>query len=149
LPDSDDAPTEKRVPVRPEEEACLHERLPANLRAPQSARRSLERALPHLPPILLDRLKLLVSELVTNAVVHVPPAKATAVELTVRAFPDSVSVEVADTGSGFEHWLRRPSVRDSGWGLFLVERLSDRWGVVQEEQTRVWFEIDRPVAAEA
>jgi anti-sigma regulatory factor (Ser/Thr protein kinase) len=87
--------------------------------------------------------------LVTNAVVHVPPTKATTVELTVRAFPDSVSVEVADAGSGFEHRLRRPSIRESGWGLFLVERLSDRWGVVQEERTRVWFEIDRPVAADA
>jgi hypothetical protein len=35
--------------------------------------------------------------------------------------------------------------QDSGWGLFLVEQLSDRWGVEQIGQaTTVWFEIDRP-----
>jgi hypothetical protein len=29
-----------------------------------------------------------------------------------------------------------------GWGLFLVEKLADRWGVARNSLTRVWFEID-------
>ena len=32
----------------------------------------------------------------------------------------------------------------SGWGLFLVERLADRWGVAEEHAaTKVWFELRR------
>jgi hypothetical protein len=32
------------------------------------------------------------------------------------------------------------AARDSGWGLFFVTQLADRWGV-DREQGRVWFEI--------
>jgi len=33
--------------------------------------------------------------------------------------------------------------RQSGWGLFLVDRMADRWGVDRSEGTRVWFELER------
>jgi hypothetical protein len=36
-----------------------------------------------------------------------------------------------------------PDPAGSGWGLALVDRLSDRWGVSREDSTCVWFEIDR------
>jgi anti-sigma regulatory factor (Ser/Thr protein kinase) len=135
--------------VDPRTNPCLRERLKANSRAPQIARRSLERALCGLSPALLYRLKLLVSELVTNAVIHGPQAKGGAIQLTVMTSQDAVSVAVTDSGSGFDRTLRAPSIRDSGWGLFLVEKLSDRWGVAREKQTRVWFEIDRQVEENA
>ena len=32
--------------------------------------------------------------------------------------------------------------QDSGWGLYLVEQIANRWGVKQEEGTVVWFEVD-------
>jgi hypothetical protein len=35
----------------------------------------------------------------------------------------------------------------SGWGLYLVDQLTDRWGVTGTDGTRVWFEIDREPAA--
>ncbi|MEA2377901.1 MAG: hypothetical protein QOD13_1808, partial [Thermoleophilaceae bacterium] len=36
------------------------------------------------------------------------------------------------------------STDESGWGLFLVERLAHRWGVKQNEgATKVWFELLR------
>ena len=31
---------------------------------------------------------------------------------------------------------------DDGLGLVLVQRLSNRWGVVRDSLTEVWFEID-------
>jgi hypothetical protein len=37
--------------------------------------------------------------------------------------------------------------RPSGWGLYLVAELADRWGVDSDETTLVWFEFDRPAAA--
>ena len=33
--------------------------------------------------------------------------------------------------------------QDSGWGLYLVDQIADRWGVDHDPGTRVWFEIDR------
>ncbi len=57
-------------------------------------------------------------------------------------------VEVADGGQGFDHALApRPRLpasepEPSGWGLFLVEHIADRWGAVQTDgETRVWFEL--------
>ena len=31
----------------------------------------------------------------------------------------------------------------TGWGLFLIDQLSERWGVVREKVTTVWFEVGR------
>ena len=38
-------------------------------------------------------------------------------------------------------------VRPSGWGLYLVAELADRWGVDSDDRTLVWFELDRRAAA--
>ena len=48
-----------------------------------------------------------------------------------------------DSGPGFDAGTPLPSLyQDSGWGLYLVEQIADRWGVKQEEGTCVWFEVD-------
>ena len=68
------------------------------------------------------------------------------VRVAVRTAAGMVRAEVGDEGPGFEPVpprTQQPQQR-SGWGLLLVERLSDRWGVEREEGlTQVWFEIDR------
>ncbi len=33
-------------------------------------------------------------------------------------------------------------MRESGWGLYLVRALADRWGIRRGEDTVVWLEID-------
>lgn len=56
------------------------------------------------------------------------------------------TVEVANPGGGFEPRPSGPEDSDSGWGLFLVDRLSDDWGVAQDPGSgyqRVWFAIAR------
>jgi anti-sigma regulatory factor (Ser/Thr protein kinase) len=91
----------------------------------------------------MDDVRLLVSELVTNSVRHSGTASGDHVELDVCLDEDTLHVQVADTGSGFEPRTRRSAAtKPGGWGLFLVERLSDRWGVARNSLTRVWFEID-------
>jgi two-component sensor histidine kinase len=88
---------------------------------------------------VLDSVRLLVTELVTNAIRH---AGAPTVELCVDLGSASVRVEVANAGGGFQ--ARPRSDQDSGWGLFLVDRLSNRWGVDDDPgHQRVWFEIER------
>lgn len=34
-----------------------------------------------------------------------------------------------------------------GWGLFLLERIADRFGVARERANAVWFELERRQAA--
>jgi anti-sigma regulatory factor (Ser/Thr protein kinase) len=93
---------------------------------------------------VLDDIRLLVSELVTNSVRHAAAAGRELVRLDVVRSGGTVRVEVSDGGTGF-----RPRVRTKahdepgGWGLHLVDRLADRWGVEAGRRTRVWFELDR------
>jgi anti-sigma regulatory factor (Ser/Thr protein kinase) len=92
---------------------------------------------------LMADVRLLVSELVTNSVRHadVPPPALVSLDVSLDA--RKIHVEVRDSGSGFEPRRRRPGQsKAGGWGLYLVERLADRWGVMRNTVTRVWFEID-------
>jgi anti-sigma regulatory factor (Ser/Thr protein kinase) len=89
-------------------------------------------------------VRLLVTELVTNAVKHAGAGPDRTVRVRLECSAGRVRGEVIDDGPGFE-----PSVRSSidpledGFGLTLVDQLADRWGVDVDESTRVWFEIER------
>jgi anti-sigma regulatory factor (Ser/Thr protein kinase) len=108
------------------------------------ARKALDALDDHVSPQTLDDLRLLVSELVTNSVRHAGLAQSQAIELKVKLLPETVRVEVNDQGSGFQPTPRTAQSDDqSGWGLYLVSRLADRWGVTSDGATRVWFELDR------
>jgi anti-sigma regulatory factor (Ser/Thr protein kinase) len=90
-------------------------------------------------------IRLLVSELVTNSVRHAQTGPDDSIHLKVTVREDCVRVEVADNGPGFEPPTHDPTAalaRDSGWGLFFVTQLADRWGV-ERDDGRVWFEIGR------
>jgi anti-sigma regulatory factor (Ser/Thr protein kinase) len=88
-------------------------------------------------------LHLLVSELVTNGFEHGQPDEEGRIELRVDV-RERVRVEVLDCGEGFDFDPRRPERdSDASFGLFLVDRMSDRWGFdVQGGRTRVWFELE-------
>jgi anti-sigma regulatory factor (Ser/Thr protein kinase) len=95
-----------------------------------------------LPPESLDILALLVSELVSNAVLHSDASEASEIELCARQLgQDAMRVEVIDQGSGFTPTPRDPSQPDAGYGLHLVEMQTTRWGVDRRGGTRVWFEL--------
>jgi anti-sigma regulatory factor (Ser/Thr protein kinase) len=117
-------------------------RLSGDPTAPSRARtalRSLDRTLGEVR----NDVELLVSELITNSVIH---AHAERVELHATAGADCVRVEVSDPGPGFdrENARRTPSlVGEGGYGLNIVDTLSDRWGVTMDGDSRVWLEIDR------
>jgi anti-sigma regulatory factor (Ser/Thr protein kinase) len=87
-------------------------------------------------------LALLVSELVSNAVLHSQAPPASGIVLCVSRLRDgTVRVEVIDRGSGFEAAPRDPARAQGGYGLFLVDRQASRWGVDGVGGTRVWFEL--------
>ena len=90
----------------------------------------------------LADIRLLVSELVTNSVRH-SRAERELVRLAVTSRGRTVRVEVSDGGTGFEPRARtKPREEAGGWGLHLVDRLANRWGVETGRRTRVWFEIE-------
>jgi anti-sigma regulatory factor (Ser/Thr protein kinase) len=92
---------------------------------------------------LLGDVRLLVSELVTNSVRHSSVRPDDPVHMTVSVSESTLRVEVADPGEGFEPKARDADrTRPGGWGLYLVDQLADRWGVVRDQFTRVWFELD-------
>ena len=117
-------------------------RLPRQAQAPAQARRTIGEWLEGL----VDRrsvedIKLLVSELVTNAVRH--PRRDGHIEVTLELSRARVRVEVSDPGDGF----RRPRIGApapealGGRGLLIVDRVASRWGVTAGRPTRVWFEL--------
>lgn len=119
--------------------------LPSNPDSAARARHALHELGPHLGHTQLQDVQLLVSELVTNAVRHARLSSRDAIRLLVELSERALRVEVRDAGPGFEpRSLPQPDPdRPSGWGLFLVEELADRWGVDLDTGTRVWFELDR------
>ncbi len=92
---------------------------------------------------LLDTVKLLVSELVGNAVAYA----RSDVEVAVKLLPDRLRIEVADESAD---WLRRRTAAGdavSGRGIDVVEALAESWGVAPRRGGKaVWFELPRPAA---
>jgi anti-sigma regulatory factor (Ser/Thr protein kinase) len=91
-------------------------------------------------PSVIELAVLLVSELVSNAVVH---AGGT-VCVTAHADAHWVRIEVEDQGRGRP--VLRPAREDEpdGRGLAVVEKLATDWGIEQRATHKVvWFEIAR------
>lgn len=91
----------------------------------------------------LEDVRLLVSELVTNSIRHGHLSSDQDIWLRADVEGDTLHVEVRDPGGGFELQPRISEMEDhdSGWGLYLVGRLAERWGVSADGSTLVWFEI--------
>jgi anti-sigma regulatory factor (Ser/Thr protein kinase) len=113
--------------------------------APESVPRARETVVDLAEPFVdedrIPDLRLVISEVITNAVRHGGEG-----DLLIAVTPkrDFLCVQVTDTGDGF---APRPRAyepdEDGGFGLFLVERLTRRWGLTRENRnTRVWFEFD-------
>ena len=117
-------------------------RLRGGPEAAARARRALSKLRADIDPPLMETLRLLVTELVSNSVRH---ARSETVILRVLVGRAAVLTEVTDEGPGFDPAeTGTPDTDESGWGLFLVERLADRWGVNQDlAATKVWFELRR------
>ncbi|WP_016906568.1 ATP-binding protein [Streptomyces xiaopingdaonensis] len=125
----------------------LHEELeigpdPAEVgRARRWARARLARAGVAADEPLAETLVLLVSELVTNAVVHT--GRDAVLSLMSGACGGAVRLEVADASRLPPRTRRASGDETSGRGLELVSGLADRWGWEQEESgKRVWCEVE-------
>ncbi len=86
--------------------------------------------------------RLLLSEVVTNAVRHGASGPGSTVGVRLVRRPGSLRVEVSDPGAGFDPSPRASGhALGSGWGLHFVSEVAERWGVETDGGTRVWFEV--------
>jgi anti-sigma regulatory factor (Ser/Thr protein kinase) len=84
-------------------------------------------------------LLLLVSEIVTNAVLHSNERPGAPIHFAAEAADGVLRIEVADGGRGFTD--ADATRTRGGWGLRLVAKEASRWGVDDARGTRVWFEL--------
>lgn len=88
---------------------------------------------------------LLVSETVTNAVLHSAGPTQSSIGLSMTVAENLVRVTVTDAGEGFTPRPRDPASREGGgYGLYLLEKSASRWGVSALDGTCVWFEVGLP-----
>lgn len=97
----------------------------------------------YLDRVQFKSFELAVTEVVSNAVRH-GGHTGEAIRLAVTPKDGYMCVQVTDAGPGL---VPRPGALevedDGGFGLFIVEQLTRRWGVTREDnRTRVWFELD-------
>lgn len=94
---------------------------------------------------LAETLVLIISELVTNAVVH---TGCPAVLRMLFAAEGGVRVEVADTSDRPPQPRHAEGEDTNGRGLELVDGLADRWGWQPEGAGKsIWCEVDRAAPA--
>jgi anti-sigma regulatory factor (Ser/Thr protein kinase) len=131
-------------PRRSQEQPALHITLDRDPQAPSLARAAVTGFSKgrRMSEESLSTLALLVSELVSNAVLHSDAPSSSNIQLCARHLgPDAVRVEVTDQGSGFTVVPRDPNRLEGGYGLYLVDTQAAKWGIDRRSGTCVWFEI--------
>lgn len=117
----------------------IEDALPLHPRAPAVAR-ELVRGLA-VDDVTRANLELIVSELVTNSVVHGDAESDQELALRIKCGSAGVCGEVCGPGAAFEWERHDPDLTEpGGLGLMLVDNLTKRWGIRRNGGTCVWFE---------
>ena len=121
--------------------------IPVSAEAPRAARGAVIDLVARDPAAgrNLDTLKLMVSEVVTNAVLHAGAEAGESIGLNLMLTDERTRVEVSDPGGGFD--LRPisadPFAQGGGFGLMIVDTAASRWGTATRDgRFFVWFEVD-------
>ncbi len=89
-------------------------------------------------------LELIVSELVSNSVLHGGGPEGRALRLRIQLDGGRVKGEVCDKAAIPFEWQRhKPDLAEpGGLGLMIVDELAKRWGIRQNCLSCVWFECE-------
>ncbi len=118
-------------------------RIPGGPQAPLSAREGVsENFAARLDKPVVDNMRLLVSELVTNCVLHGGAGADGQIIVRAAVHDDLVRTEVCHDSPTFEPPTAEPDLDSpGGLGLFLVEQVSSAWGIAEDGENCVWFEL--------
>jgi serine/threonine-protein kinase RsbW len=89
---------------------------------------------------VLADAQLVVCELVTNSLRHAELAAHELVRVRATIRDGFVRIEVDNPGTAGTIAVREPNF-DRGDGLGVVEAVAHSWGVVRDDDTRVWAEL--------
>jgi anti-sigma regulatory factor (Ser/Thr protein kinase) len=115
-----------------------------NPEAPRIARKAvLSRLEGRVTDETAGDIALVVSELVTNSVLHADLGAHDTVLVEIALGDDRLMITVTDPGSDFvPRLLPRDPTRPHGFGLHLVDDVAARWGVRRDPgATQVWCEL--------
>jgi len=121
--------------------------LPADVAAPAAARHAISELVgaDRLAAARRDTVVLLVSEVVTNAVIHPEVPDDAQIGLSAVVTPELTRIVVSDQGAGFE----RPDTGlpqgrpGGGYGLYVLNAAASRWDTMKAPgRFSVWFELD-------
>jgi anti-sigma regulatory factor (Ser/Thr protein kinase) len=123
-----------------------HQRFGSGAPAVRRARHAVrERLNGELSDRRLSDVELIVSELATNSVRHAGNGEHGEISVEAHLGDECVRLRLCDHGHGFEEPVQPEPRADGagGYGLVLLDRLSDRWGVQRDGAFCVWFEVAR------
>jgi anti-sigma regulatory factor (Ser/Thr protein kinase) len=116
--------------------------LPADASSATTARIEVTRRLAaRITSAALEDVRLLLTELITNALRHAEMTPDDEIAVKAELLDGTVRIEVSDPGHDGEVRVRTPGARGGGYGLFLVDRLTSKWGVDHRHGTTVWAEL--------
>jgi two-component sensor histidine kinase len=119
--------------------------VPPSLSTLEEVRRSFDAF--RLPPDVRDDAQLLVTELVSNSIRHAGLQPHERIRIWAGWSGRRLKVIVRDRDRGGRSLRIAGSIRpvpgaESGWGLFIVDRLATRWGAIHGGRAGYWFELD-------
>jgi anti-sigma regulatory factor (Ser/Thr protein kinase) len=127
-------------------------RLVLDMHAPGAARSVVADCLgDRVASSVFHNAQLLMSELVTNSVRHSGMRTGAELIVSVDLTPRMVRLDVEDPGRGGTIAPQTPdSETGGGFGLHLVQALSERWGMerVAAGGTRVWAQLERAAGSD-
>jgi anti-sigma regulatory factor (Ser/Thr protein kinase) len=112
------------------------------LQAPAEARRLVNSLADDIPAPVLDDIRLVASELVTNSVKHAGNPPGHPIQVILDLNPDRVRLEVVDRSVFDPTPETSNELREVKWGLVLLDRIADDWGRVSEGG--IWAEFRLP-----
>jgi hypothetical protein len=115
--------------------------LPLEPESAQRARAAIAPLATHADLSSFDDVRLLVSELVCDALATYPRPATGAINMQARVTGGLTRVTVRFDGMRLRLPATKPEPAEAGWGVYLVQTLATRWSAGRENgSTYVWFE---------
>ena len=120
---------------------CVAVELPVEPQSAAGARALISSLQPDSDDSSPDDVRLLVSELIADGVAAEARSAEPVITVEAQALDGATRVMVAFEGLALRLAPDKPEPAESGWGVYLVRTLANRWGIQRANgSTYVWFQ---------